>query len=123
MGVGDIIAIVLFLFMVILLPVIFTNSMCTEGVGLCYKRNVWNNTKVLTKSGDVIDFEENCTKGTGPQDYTEYGVKDLSLVIAYACGSSAPSSAPNSAPNSAPSSAPSSAPAGTPSAGPVSGPV
>lgn len=113
---GDIIAIVLFLFIVIFLPVVFTNSMCTEGVGLCYKRNVWNNTKVLAKSGDVIDFEENCTKGTGLQDYTEY---NGNIVIGYSCGTSGPSSAPSTAPAGAPSSTP----AGTPSAGPVSGPV
>jgi hypothetical protein len=108
MGFGDIIAIVLVLFIVIFLPVVFTNSMCTEGVGLCYKRNVWNNTKVLTKTGDVIDFGENCSKGTGPQDYTEY---NGNLVIGYKCGSSGSSSAPSSAP------------AGTPSNGPVSGPI
>jgi hypothetical protein len=114
MGIGDIIAIVLFLFIVIFLPLVFTNKMCTEGVGLCYKRNVWKNTKVLTKSGDVIDFAENCSKGTGPQDYA-VGVDDQNLVINYMCGSSGPSAAP--------SSAPSSGPAGTPSNGPVSGPV
>ena len=113
MGWGDIVAIVLFIFTVIFLPIVFTNQMCTKNIRLCYKQNMWNNETFKTETGNTMDMPSEFQECYNP--FYVHGTSKTSLGDGSCLIGQPPSAAPSTSPSSVPS--------GTPSAGPVSGPV